>query len=129
MFAAFHIGNSNFSLIAFLNITLFGIFAGVFMLKRGSIWLSAAIHTAWNFMQGNIFGFNVSGTSGYDTVITATPKSIGTILSGGKFGLEGGLGVTVVLLIMILCALMLKAKTSELCEEPTEPQPSNDTQA
>lgn len=112
-FSAFHIPNANFSIIAFINITLFGIFAGVFMLKRGSIWAVGAIHTAWNFLQGNIFGISVSGNPKFSSVLAASNAGFGSILSGGDFGLEGGLGVTVALLAALLIALMMPAKKGE----------------
>ena len=114
MFAVFHLPNQSFSIIAFINITLFGIFAAVFMLKRGSIWAVGAIHTVWNFMQGNIFGFSVSGNPKLPTLFNAADQGFGSILSGGDFGLEGGLGATVVLLVALLLALMMPAKKSEL---------------
>ena len=113
LFSLFHVGNASFSLIAFLNIFLFGIFAGVFMMKRGSIWAVGAIHTVWNFIQGNVFGFNVSGNPRFESVFFAEYNSRGTILSGGDFGPEGGMGVTVTLLIALLGALLLPTKKSE----------------
>ncbi len=124
VFAIFHIANANFSIIAFINITLFGIFAAVFMLKRGSIWAVGAIHSVWNFMQGNIFGFSVSGGPKYDSLLDAAGENFGVILSGGEFGLEGGLGATVVLVAAILFALLMPAKKSELApqEKFNDPQ-------
>ena len=117
MFAILHISNANFSFIAFVNITLFGIFAAVFMLKRGSIWAVAAIHTVWNFMQGNIFGFNVSGVQNLPSIFNAADQGFGSILSGGAFGIEGGLGATIVLLSALLLTLMMPPKKSELDTE------------
>ncbi len=117
IFSIFHIGNANFNIIAFINITLFGIFAAVFMLKRGSIWAVGAIHSIWNFMQGNIFGFSVSGNPKSDSLLTATGENFGTVLSGGEFGIEGGLGATIVLIAAILFALLMPTKKSELAEE------------
>lgn len=114
MFALMHLSNANFGIIPFINITLFGIFAAVYMLKRGSIWGVAAIHTVWNFMQGNIFGFSVSGNPKFNSVFDATLGEVGSILSGGKFGLEGGLGATIVLLIALVVVLAMPAKKSEL---------------
>lgn len=114
MFAVFHVPNANFSIIAFINIALFGIFAAVFMLKRGSIWGVGAIHTAWNFLQGNIFGISVSGNPKFSSVLEAVNADFGSILSGGDFGLEGGLGATVILLVALLCALLMPAKKSEV---------------
>ena len=118
MFAVFHIPNQSFGFISFINITLFGIFAAVFMLKRGSIWAVGAIHTVWNFMQGNIFGFSVSGNPKIPALFNAADHGFGTILSGGDFGIEGGLGATVILLIALLLALMMPAKKSELEPAP-----------
>ena len=115
VFAAFHAGNPNFTLLAFVNIALFGLFAGIYMLKRGSIWGIGAIHALWNFTQSNVFGFNVSGNPYFESLITAEARNVGTILSGGEFGLEGGLGMTVIMLIAILLALLMPTKKSELC--------------
>ena len=127
MFASFHGSNPGINIISYINIALFGIFAGVFMLKRGSIWAIAAIHTAWNFMQGNILGFSVSGNPQMPSVLNATNADFGTILSGGEFGLEGGLGVTVVMITVILLVLLMPPKKSELAEETTpEPEQKND---
>lgn len=122
VFSFFHASNAAFNLIAFINIFLFGIFASIITLKRGSIWMASAIHTAWNFIQGNILGINVSGNPKFDTVITAQLGKVGAILSGGEFGLEGGLGVTVVLLVAVLLALLSPTKESEIAppEEKTE---------
>lgn len=117
MFAAFHVGNASFGIIPFINITLFGIFASVLMLKRGNIWAVGAIHSLWNFAQGNIFGLNVSGNPRFTSLFTSQQGEIGAILSGGDFGPEGGLGVTVVLLISILVSLLLPTKKSELVAE------------
>lgn len=120
MFSVFHIGNSAFSFIAFINIFLFGIFASVLMLKRGSIWAIGAIHAIWNFAQGNIFGFNVSGNNMGSSLLTATQNNFGQILSGGEFGPEGGLGVTVVMLVAILGSLMISTKKSEYVPDDDE---------
>ncbi len=117
IFSIMHLGNANFGIIPFINITLFGIFAAVFMLKRGSIWGIGAIHTVWNFMQGNIYGFSVSGTPKLNTVFDCTLGDFGSILSGGEFGIEGGLGATVVLLIALVITLAMPAKKSELDSE------------
>ena len=90
------------------------------MLKRGSIWAIGAIHTAWNFAQGNMFGFNVSGTPKLPSVLEAVDAGFGSILSGGEFGLEGGLGATVVLLTALLLALLMPGKKSELTDIPPQ---------
>ncbi len=125
MFALFHVGNANFNIIAFINIALFGFFAAIFTLRRGSIWAIGAIHAIWNFAQGNVFGFSVSGNSMSDSLLIANQNNFGAILSGGKFGLEGGLGVTIVLLIAILAVLISPTKKSELFVEEDDENNDN----
>ena len=125
IFAFFHTSNQSFSFIAFTNLLLFGIFASLIMLKRGSIWMSAAIHAAWNFVQGNVFGINVSGNPKFDSIFTSELGKIGKILSGGEFGLEGGLGVTIILLIGILMALLSETKKCEIAPVETEEEGKN----
>ncbi len=110
LFSLMHIGNASFNPLAFLNIFLFGVFASILMLKRGNIWIAGAIHSLWNFAQGNIFGFNVSGNPKFDTIFEATQKDGFALLHGGAFGPEGGLIVTVLLLLTTLIALLIPAK-------------------
>lgn len=107
LFSLLHLGNPNVSLIALINIFLFGLFASLLTLRRGSIWMVGAIHSMWNFAQGNLFGIPVSGLTGLPSPLTATVKEGAwqTLISGGSFGLEGGLAVTVVLLAA--CGLVL----------------------
>jgi membrane protease YdiL (CAAX protease family) len=128
IFSIFHISNESFGVISFINIFLFGVFAAVFMLKRGSIWAVGAIHSLWNFAQGNIFGFNVSGNPKFDSVFEVASTNHGVILSGGEFGLEGGLGATIVLLIAILGALAIPTKKSEYVESMTFSRSNTTTQ-
>ncbi len=116
MFSVMHIANASFGIISFVNITLFGVFAAVYMLKRGSIWGVAAIHTVWNFMQGNIYGFSVSGMPKLPTLFDCIPGNVGAILSGGDFGIEGGLGATAILIAALAVAFAMPAKKSELDE-------------
>ncbi len=61
IFAAMHGLNDHLSLLALVNLALFGVFAGLYALREGSLWGISALHSAWNWVQGNIFGFEVSG--------------------------------------------------------------------
>jgi len=86
---------------------LFGLFASVYALKFNSIWGVCAIHSAWNFVQGNIFGLQVSGM---DKMVTIWRfEAIGNdYITGGDFGPEGGLSVSIVLLIALIVLINLK---------------------
>ncbi len=102
VFAALHLGNSGIAPLALSNLFLFGALMAVYVIKRGSLWGAAAMHSAWNFAQGNLFGVAVSGTAPASSVFVSTLSERGAIINGGAFGLEGGLAVTLVLAAAIL---------------------------
>ena len=116
VFSLLHGANAGVSALALVNIFLFGVFEGIYVLKRGDIWGACAIHTMWNFMQGNIFGSNVSGISKLPSLFTMISNPEMKAANGGEFGLEGGFAVSIVLLIAIGVLLMVKPKQSELPE-------------
>lgn len=108
-FALFHLGNSGISVLAFVNLMLFGAFAAFWFLRTGSIWGPAAMHAVWNFVQGNFYGIKVSGIDASVTVFRFDEVAGKALLNGGDFGMEGGLGVTAVMLIGC-CILYFTAK-------------------
>ncbi|MCQ2424631.1 MAG: CPBP family intramembrane metalloprotease [Lachnospiraceae bacterium] len=115
VFAALHLSNPGMNPLALLNLFLCGLVFSVYVLKRGNIWGACALHTFWNFVQGNIFGVSVSGTgvaNGATPLITLL-NSDSTLLTGGVFGVEGGLLDTFVelaaLLILIFFVKPVKA--------------------
>ncbi|MBQ6569802.1 MAG: CPBP family intramembrane metalloprotease [Clostridia bacterium] len=110
VFAALHLGNDGMAPLAFVNIFLFGVFAAIYFIKRGSIWGIAAIHSIWNFAQGNIYGIKVSGMDTGDSFLSTVFNESGELFNGGAFGLEGGLCVTIVLVVGIIAVSFLKGK-------------------
>ena len=54
LFGLTHGFNNGFQVLALLNLILFGIFESIYLLKTGNIWGISAIHSMWNFIQGNI---------------------------------------------------------------------------
>ncbi len=116
-FAALHLGNAGMSVLAFINLTLFGIFASVYFIKRGNIWGIGAIHSIWNFVQGNFYGIKVSGMETSCTVFDSLVVEGKSLINGGDFGLEGGLAVTIVLVIGTIILLLIPARYKEEIEE------------
>lgn len=104
-FAALHLMNPGITVLAFVNLALFGIFASIYFLKRGNIWGVAAFHSIWNLVQGNVYGIEVSGMASNCSILESTAVEGRELINGGAFGLEGGLAVTIVLLagIIFLC--------------------------
>lgn len=94
IFAILHLGNNGISILAFINLFLVGLLFGYMFMKSKNIWMSIGYHITWNYFQGYIWGFQVSGitTSGLYKIENINNN----IINGGLFGPEGGLIVTIV---------------------------------
>ena len=113
LFALLHGLNPNLSLIAILNLALFGAFAGLYAMREGSLWGISALHTVWNWVQGNFFGFEVSGTNASGGTLFNLMETGADWLTGGLFGPEGGLAVTAVLAAGIAFTLFWPSKNRD----------------
>ena len=110
IFALLHGLNPGLSAIALVNLALFGVFAGLYAMREGSMWGISALHSVWNWVQGNFFGFQVSGTDAEGGTLINLMETGADWLTGGEFGPEGGLAVTVILVVGILVILFWKGK-------------------
>jgi membrane protease YdiL (CAAX protease family) len=99
VFAALHSLNPNLNPIGILNLFLFGIFTALYALYEGGLWGVFSLHTVWNWAQGNLFGFEVSGQGSQVGTLFDLMEVGPDAITGGPFGPEGGLAVTVVLLV------------------------------
>ena len=101
LFSLAHALNAGFAWLPLLNLFLFGLFAAVYSLAEGGLWGVCAWHAVWNWTQGRLLGFPVSGGEvNYGLLVSARatgPK----LITGGDFGPDGGLAATMVLLIAI----------------------------
>lgn len=120
-FALAHMANPGLTVLAFVNLVLFGLFAGLWMICFDDIWGACAIHSIWNFTQGNFFGISVSGTGNIESVLKTTAISDKTWLTGGQFGIEGSIFTTLVLAAAsVLVILKIRKNSSAVSKE--EPQ-------
>ena len=101
-FAALHLMNPGVGVLPFINLLLFGLLMSLIFLKTGNIWLISALHTSWNFVQGNVFGVLVSGGTPSVSILSSASTEAKDLINGGAFGLEGGIAVTIVVTIAIL---------------------------
>ncbi|EHJ01410.1 Abortive infection protein [Clostridium sp. DL-VIII] len=99
IFSLLHSMNQGISLLAYINLFLFAVFMAGIYIKTKNLWMCIGYHTAWNYFQGPIFGFSVSGAE-TDSLYNIRVIS-SNIINGGSFGPEGGLVVTMVLVISI----------------------------
>ena len=61
IFSIAHGLNPNVSILGLVNIALVGILFAYMFYATNSLWLPIGYHITWNFFQGNVFGFAVSG--------------------------------------------------------------------
>lgn len=115
-FSVMHLGNPSINNISLINIFLVGIVFALYSLYSGNIMGACAMHSAWNFAQGNIFGFSVSGLGNFGVNIISSTCSDNTLVNGGGFGPEGGLGVTIACIIGIIIFSILMKRKKEMIE-------------
>ena len=115
IFAALHLLNAGISVLAFINLILFGVFASVYFIKRGNIWGIGALHSIWNLAQGNVYGIRVSGMQSACSILSSEMVAGRELINGGDFGLEGGLAVTLVLVVGTV--IMLATKQQRYVED------------
>jgi uncharacterized protein len=105
LFALLHGINPGITPLALLNLTLFGVFAALFVLAEGSLWGVCGLHAAWNWAQGNLFDQAVSGGETAISLLDLERAPGPAWLTGGDFGPEGSALCSALLLAG--CAVLL----------------------
>ncbi len=90
LFGVLHAGNPNASWISTLNIAIAGGMLAFPFLITGRLSYSIGLHIGWNFFQGGIFGFGVSGTLNRASLIQINQTGP-ELITRGVFGPEAGL--------------------------------------
>ncbi|GAA0177511.1 type II CAAX endopeptidase family protein [Clostridium sediminicola] len=114
IFSAMHLLNPNVSYLGLLNIFLVGILFAIMFIKSGDLWMSIGYHITWNYFQGNIFGFNVSGKDVHG--IYSLKYTTENIINGGKFGPEGGIITSIILIISIVFVIKYTFRENNIVE-------------
>ena len=117
LFGILHLGNSGVTFLSVLNIVLDGVLAGLLLIYTDSIWLVVAQHGTWNYVQGNLLGFQVSGTGADASIFSFTMGSGPDWLTGGAFGAEGSIITTFVLLLSIVIVYRLGERRERVIKE------------
>ena len=102
-FALAHFANPNIVRgVTFANTALAGIWLATAYLRTRSLWFPLGVHWGWNWALGSIFGLPVSGLT-----LLSHPLMYGKDLgpkwlTGGSYGIEGGVAATIALVASIL---------------------------
>jgi len=89
-FGLLHIANPNASLLSTLFLMAAGLFLGLGFILTGDLAIPIGLHMSWNFFQGSVFGFPVSGMN-IGASFIGIHQSGPELLTGGVFGPEAGL--------------------------------------
>ncbi len=89
LFAMMHLGNPNASWVAIVGLFAAGYFLAYGYVLTRQLWLSVGLHIGWNFFEGNVFGFQVSGLDTFRLIHQTVHGP--ELWTGGAFGPEAGL--------------------------------------
>jgi uncharacterized protein len=122
VFALLHAANPDFSVVGAINILLAGLLLGINYIYTKNLWFGILLHFSWNFFQGPLLGFEVSGLQLQSLLQHDIQGS--ELLTGGKFGLEGSLVATVLLsLAIVILAWVYEKKYVPATTDINIPQP------
>lgn len=115
LFAFAHNNNPSANMLGLANTVLAGWWFAAAYFKTRDLWFPFGIHLAWNWLQGPFFGINVSGIETFspDPVLRAIdsgPKW----LTGGSYGIEGGVACTIALVISTGVIYLLPMKPNHI---------------
>ncbi len=131
LFGYTHVKNPSASYLSFVNTTLAGIWFAVAYLKTRTLWLAFGLHLAWNWVLGAVLGISVSGINKITTAPLLLPTNTGsTVLTGGDYGIEGGIACTIALIVSIIFLWFLplfKPTEEMLALTSEEPKRKNET--
>jgi len=110
LFSAYHAGVFQGAWLPAVNVftaaVLFCLAYGI----TGNLWFPVAIHFAWNLLLGPVLGLTVSGTAqmglGWRMFVVEGPAHF----TGGAFGLEGGLVVTLTTTLFIVAMIRFRSR-------------------
>lgn len=101
-FGLAHLGNRDANVISTANTMLAGIWFGVAYLKTRDLWFPFGIHLVWNWLQGSIFGIEVSGLTEVSPAPVLSEIDRGPAwLTGEHYGIEASIACTIAILISI----------------------------
>jgi len=105
VFAVLHLPDRETSALSVVNTFLAGVLLAVGFVYTGRLGLPVGIHVTWNFAQGPLFGFPVSGSSPRAALLTIVDRGPAQ-WTGGAYGPEAGLLATVAFLVAIALTLV-----------------------
>lgn len=126
-FALVHLSNPNVVRgLTFANTAVAGIWLAAAYLRTRSLWLPLGVHWSWNWALGWFFGLPISGMKVVSNPLIATQDNGPKWLTGGSYGIEGGVACTIALILftVFLWKTRLLSATPELKQLTSEENPA-----
>lgn len=115
LFGFVHLSNPNVVPgYTFINTALAGVWLVVAYLRTRSLWLPLGVHWSWNWALGWFFGLPISGINLVSHPLLKASDSGPAWLTGGSYGIEGGLACT----IALVCFTLFLWRTSWVSATP-----------
>lgn len=96
LFAVAHISNPGITSVAVVNLLLAGLLLGINYIYTRNLWFALIFHFSWNFFQGPVLGYEVSGLP-LQSILKPELKGPWW-LTGSPFGFEGSFIATCLLM-------------------------------
>ena len=103
VFSSLHLFNPNFAAVPFFNLLLAGVLLGSAYIYTRNLWFAIMLHWFWNWLQGPVLDFEVSGNRIGESLLTLQTPDM-PLLNGGPFGFEGSLVCTA---LMVACTFLV----------------------
>ncbi len=129
VFALLHGSNPNVTPTATLNTALYGALFGLVVFRQRSLWMAIGVHLGWNLAQVTL-GANNSGITIRLTELNLEPR-MADWLTGGVYGLEGGVLATCMALLLAAAIWLLpqRADSAAMLWEQKAAGSPNDVEA
>jgi membrane protease YdiL (CAAX protease family) len=126
-FGFVHLSNPNVAAgFTFVNTSLAGVWLAIAYLRTRSLWLPLGVHWSWNWALGWFFGLPISGINLVSHPLLKASDSGPAWLTGGSYGIEGGLACTIALVLFTLFLWRTRwvSATPELLQLTSEENPA-----
>jgi CAAX protease family protein len=132
IFGLAHLANPNATVISTINIAFAGLLLGVGYVLTGRLAIPIGLHITWNFFQGNVFGFPVSGIAPIGATVFSIEQGGPSAVTGGVFGPEAGLvdiAATVIGSLLIWLWVSVRHGKADIQTSIAEPPVRRDEEA